>query len=145
MINTPPGFQPIGDMDEVMRAFAPVYLRAEASGCVTLGFHVGPQHCNPGGNCHGGAWATMADVVMGLNVGLATGFGGPTVSMSLDFLGAAHTGQWVEGNARLLRSTPRLGFAECFFTADGDPALRANAIFRRRFPSRQIEEYLAPG
>lgn len=145
MIKTPPGFRLLGDIDEVMRGFAPVYLRAEDSGLVALGFHVGPQHCNPSGNCHGGTWATMADVVMGLNVSRATGLGGPTVSMNLDFLGAARDGQWVEGKARLLRTTPKLGFAECLFTADGEPALRASAVFRRKNPVRTIEDYLIPG
>lgn len=144
MMDIPPGFRLIGDMDEVMRGFAPVYLRLEDSGLVALGFHVGSQHCNPSGNCHGGTWATMADVVMGLNVGLTTGLGGPTISMSLDYLGAARAGQWVEGKARLLRATHKLGFAECIFTADGEPALRASAIFRRKIPVRGIETYLMP-
>lgn len=138
------GFRLINNMDEVMRAFAPVYVRPDASGLITLGFHVTQQHCNPNGHCHGGVWATMADVVMGLNVGAATGLGGPTISLSIDFLGAARVGQWVEGSARVLRSTHRLGFAECFFTADGEAALRANAVFRRKVPRRSIEEYCAP-
>ena len=126
------GFHRLKQLDEVMRAFDPVYVRQEAEGYVTLGFRVGPQHCNPRGNCHGGTWATMADVVMGLNVGFITGLSGPTVSLSIDFLGAAVEGQWVEGRAEILRWTPNLAFAQCRFSADGETALRANAIFRRK-------------
>lgn len=143
MIEIPTGFRLIGEMDEVIGGFAPVYLRSDETGAVMIGFHVRRQHCNPGGNCHGGAWATMADVVMGLNVGVATGLGGPTVSMTLDYMGAARIGQWVEGKARLLRATHKFAFADCFFTADGEPALRANAIFRRKFQPRSIESYMA--
>ena len=134
MTDIPPGFHPMPQLDDVMGAFAPTYMRQESPDIVTLGFRVGRQHCNPRGSCHGGTWATMADVVMGMSVGLVTGLSGPTVSMSIDFLGAATIGQWIEGHARVLRSTPNLGFAECTFTADGMLALRANAIFRRKFP-----------
>lgn len=145
MIETPPGFHLIDGPDAVMGAFAPVYIRQESSGLVTLGFRVGPQHCNPRGHCHGGTWATMADVAMGLNVGFMTGMSGPTISMSIDFLAAATTHQWVEGCARVLRWTPNLGFVECTFTADGELALRANAVFRRKSPhSLSFDQLVAP-
>ena len=143
MIETPPGFLPLHGLDSVMDAFAPVYVRQEDDKAA-LGFRVGIQHCNPRGNCHGGTWATMADVLMGLNVGFASGKSGPTVSLSVDFLGAAAMGQWVEGRANILRWTHNLGFAECLFTADGEPALRANAVFRRKTPSyRNVAEAIA--
>lgn len=132
MTDIPPDFQLLGNMDPVLDALAPIYVRQEASGGVTMGFCVGPQHCNPNGDCHGGTWATLADVLMGLNVGLLTGLGGPTISLNLDFLGAARVGHWAEGSARVLRSTRNLGFVECLFTVDGEPTLRANAVFRRR-------------
>ena len=133
MTDVPPGFKELAKLDEVMGAFAPIYGRREDNQ-IALGFRVGSQHCNPRGNCHGGTWATIADVVMGVNVGFVTGLSGPTVSFNLDFLGAAVIGQWVEGRARVLRETPKLGFAECHFTADGALALRASGVFRRRFP-----------
>ncbi len=129
------GFHRLKQLDEVMRAFDPVYVRQEADGHVALGFHVGPQHCNPRGDCHGGTWATMADVLMGLNVGFISGRSGPTVSLSIDFLSAAVEGQWIEGRAEVLRWTPNLGFAQCRFSADGEIALRANAVFRRKSPA----------
>ncbi|MCB4858797.1 PaaI family thioesterase [Sphingobium sp. PNB] len=144
MADVPAGFHRLDRMDDVMGGFDPVYIRREADGHVTLGFHVGQQHCNPRGHCHGGTWATMADVVMGVNVGFVTGLSGPTVSMSIDFLSAAAEGQWVEGRAEVLRWTPNLGFAQCHFSADGEVALRANAVFRRKFPPhRDFESLIA--
>lgn len=133
MNDIPKGFGELGAMDAVMSAVAPVFARRQDDGGLILGLRVGPQHCNPRGVCHGGTWATLADVLMGVNVGLITGMSGPTVSMALNFVGAATRGQWVEGNARVLRGTPRLGFADCLFTAEGEPAVRANAVFRRKF------------
>lgn len=141
MNDVPPGFLLLDALDDVMGAFAPIYARKEEKQ-VALGFRVGGQHCNPRGNCHGGTWATLADIVMGINVGLVTERSGPTVSLSIDFLGAAREGQWVEGRAKVLRWTPNLGFSECLFTADGEPALRANAVFRRKLPSYRSFEAL---
>lgn len=129
----PAGSRLIGSMDAVMASFAPVYAKRSPDDRVMLGFRVEAQHCNPRGHCHGGTWATVADVLMGLNIGFVTNLSGPTVSMAVDFVGAALLGQWVQGSARVLRKTYRLGFADCLFTADGEPALRANAVYRRKF------------
>lgn len=146
MSDIPDGYLQLGDLDQVMAAIAPVYVRRTDEGGTMLGFRIGPQHCNPRGRCHGGVWATMADVLMGVNVGLLSGLGGPTISMSLDFLAAATVGQWAEGSARLLRHTERIAFVECLFTVDGEPALRASATFRRRFPAfRDFDEMAAGG
>lgn len=143
MADVPAGFQRVDPFDRIMGAFDPLYMRQEADG-VALGFRVGPQHCNPSGHCHGGTWATMADIVMGVNVGFATGRSGPTVSLGIDFLGPAAEGQWVEGRAEILRWTPNLAFAECRFTADGAISLRANAVFRRKVaPYRDYQSLLA--
>lgn len=132
--DVPAGFGLIVPMDEVIGGFAPVFLRRLPDGQVSLGFRVGRQHCNPTRHCHGGTWSTMADVLMGLNLGFVTGLTGPTVSMAIDFLGAAGIGQWVEGTSRVLRQTQRLGFVDCMFTADEKPALRASAVYRRKLP-----------
>jgi len=132
MADVPPGFRPINPVDGVTQAFAPLYRRDEGNH-ISLGFHVGPQHCNPRGHCHGGTWATLADLEMGMNACTMTGRGGPTVTMTLDYLGAAVVGQWVEGKARLLRQTPKMAFMDCTFTADGELALRANGIFRLKW------------
>lgn len=130
----PPGFQLLPPLDEVMLSFAPIYYRRDAEKHVALGFHVARQHCNLRGDCHGGTWACIADVQLGVNVGTLTGLSGPTVSLSLDYLGAASLGQWVEGRTRLLRRTPKLAFVDAVFTADGEPVLRASGIFRLKWP-----------
>jgi len=130
----PPDYRPIKSFDETLARLQPIYLRATAENQVVFGFYVEQQHCNPNGSCHGGTWAALADVLMGMNMGLVSGLTGPTISMSLAYVGAGTPGQWVEGAARILRCTPKLGFAECHFTADGEIALRADAIFRRRSP-----------
>lgn len=121
-------------VDHIMGNFAPLYRRDDADNHVTLGFFVQQHHCNPRGDCHGGTWATLADLQLGINVGAMINRSGPTVTLSLDYLGAAKVGQWIEGRTRLLRATPKLAFLDGTFTADGELALRANGIFRLKWP-----------
>lgn len=135
MMDAPAGFRLLEPFDEVMAALGPIFLRHDDVGHLTLGFRVARQHCNPQGSCHGGIWATFADLQLGMNVGLMTKRSGPTVSMSLDYLGSAQPGQWVEGTTRLLRETPKLAFVDATFTADGNPMLRASGIFRLKWQS----------
>lgn len=144
MQEVPDGFRPLVTFDAVTGAFGPLHARRAEDGHLQLGFRVDDRHCNPSGVCHGGAWSTMADILMGLSVGLCTGASGPTVSLSLHFLSAAPRGAWVEGSARVLQQTPFLGFAECLFTVDGEPALRANGVFRlKSTPFGDIETLFA--
>jgi Uncharacterized protein, possibly involved in aromatic compounds catabolism len=134
MNDIPEGFQPLATSGDVLERLAPLYFREQADGLVTLGVRLGQHHCNPRGTCHGGTWATLADVLMGINVGLGTGLNGPTVSMSIDFVGSAVEGQWVEGHGRILRWTSNLAFTECHFMVEGKVALRVSGVFRRKFP-----------
>lgn len=54
----------------------------------------------------------------------------PTVSLSIDYLGPAPLGAWVQGQAEVLRGTRNLLFAQGLVSADGQPALRVNGIFK---------------
>ena len=54
----------------------------------------------------------------------------PTISLSADYLAPAPLGSWIEGRADILRVTRNMIFAQCLFTADGTPILRANGILR---------------
>lgn len=84
-----------------------------------IGFRVAPRHCNPVGHCHGGMLATCADIVMGFGIAVAADLGAfvPTVSLGCDFLAPARLGDWIAGEAEVLRVTGRLGFAACNLTA----------------------------
>lgn len=133
MTELPPGFKPIEPMDKVMEWIGPLYHRVDGEH-VALGFRVDHHHCNPQGNCHGGIWATFADLQLGLNVAQVTGHGGPTISLAMDFLAAARLGAWVEGRTDFLKRTRNMAFVQCVATADGVPVLRANATFRPKWP-----------
>ena len=127
--------------DGPTRAFGPLYGRRDGDRHMTVGVLVDDRHCNPRGDLHGGVWAYLADVQLGLNTGLFTGRAGPTVTLNVDYLRPALKGQWIEGTTRVLRETSTLGFADATFTADGELALRANATLRLRhsFGGKHVE------
>jgi acyl-coenzyme A thioesterase PaaI-like protein len=59
--------------------------------------------------------------------------------MTSDFLGPARLGDWVEGTARVTRSTESLVFVEAEIRAGGHAVMTASGIFRRIRPRRGLE------
>lgn len=92
----------------------PIYASSTTTGLV-LGIYADQAHVNSRGFVHGGLLSALADNAMGLscarqmdNVG-----GLVTISLSIDYLGTAHIGEWIE-----VRATPtRLGKSVCFSEA----------------------------
>ncbi|HEX3429261.1 MAG TPA: PaaI family thioesterase [Rhizomicrobium sp.] len=117
----------------------PLYLRC-AEGRVTLGFRVGLRHCNPGNVCHGGMLATFADMLLPIAARLQSktemGFL-PTINLTCDFLAPAPLGSWVEGRADAVMVTRNLLFVHGLGTADGNPCLRTNGIFKITNPQSE--------
>jgi uncharacterized protein (TIGR00369 family) len=108
----------------------PLWSKAE-DGCFRLGLVVATPHCNSRGQLHGGIISTLADNGMGLACALALGGKVPivTVNLSVDFLGVAALGAWLE----IIGTPVKLGRTLCFgaadITADNKPVARATAVF----------------
>jgi|SRR5450756_2255947 len=98
-----------------------------------LGFRVEKRHTNPLQVCHGGMLATFADMLIPCasmyQADMERRFL-PTISLQVDFMGAAALGAWVQGEADVLRSTRNMLFGQGLVTADGEPALRVSGIFK---------------
>lgn len=128
----PTGFAPLGIRMGFLESIGPLYLRWMGEKA-TLGFRVGLRHCNPGNVCHGGMLATFADMLLPIAARLqsATEMGFlPTINLTCDFLTPAPLGSWVEGHAEAVTVTRNLLFAQGFATANANPCLRANGIFK---------------
>lgn len=111
----------------------PFFIRREEDD-LAFGFRVAAHHCNPFGTCHGGWIASAMDMVLPLTARLRGGLENNflfTVSMTLDYLGAANLGDWVEGRGEILRLTGRMVFVQGILTIDGDPCARGSGVFRR--------------
>jgi acyl-coenzyme A thioesterase PaaI-like protein len=101
-----------------------------------LGIEVREPHTNSRGAPHGGLIAALADNAMGLSCGvmltaLKIPSGGlVTVSLSLDYLGAARLGQWLAFDTDFIKPGKSLCYADCTVLADGKPVARAHATFK---------------
>ena len=128
----PVGFAPFKLSMGLLEANGPLYGKWDDDHLL-LGFRVEMRHCNPGQVAHGGMLATFADMLLPIAARFQSkmdmGFL-PTVNLSCDFLAPAPLGAWVEGRADPVKMTRNLLFAQGIATADGEPVLRANGIFK---------------
>lgn len=133
----PPGFKPLRAMGDFIHINGPLWLRREG-GVVQLGFRVEPRHCNPMHTCHGGMLASFADMLLPMTAHRKSPEVGsrflPTVSLQLDYLAPAKLGDWVMGEADVLRVTRSLVFMQGLITANGVPAVRTSGVFKLGAP-----------
>ena len=127
----PEGFAPHFRKSPVTDAWEPLYSR-KLDGVVQIGLTIRAVHCNSRGLPHGGVIATLADNAMGLSCGTAlpSAKGLITVGLSVDYVGSAKLGQWLQVEPRVLRVGNSMGFADALITADGVIIARASASFR---------------
>lgn len=134
---TPPdGFAPHFRRSPVTDPWGPLYSRVMADR-VVIGFHVREAHTNSRGMLHGGLITALADNAMGLScvqvltaAGRKPEAGLVTVSLAIDFIGAAKLGQWIAVDTQYVKTGGTLCFAQAFVTADGDVIARADARFK---------------
>lgn len=117
----------------------PIYVTQDAldpGESVRFGFRVAPRHCNPRPVCHGGMIATFLDISLARGIRVARDVVPPlpTISMSLDYLAPAELGNWVDARVTVTRTGTGICFAQAMLHADGTPALRGSAVYKRVRP-----------
>lgn len=130
--SVPEGFERHFRRSPLTDPWEPLYSKRDGN-LFLLGVQIDRPHCNARGMAHGGLMSALADNAMGIACVLATGGaagGAVTANLSVDFLGSANAGQWLEVAARPTKLGRTLGFAEARITADGEPVARASAVFR---------------
>jgi uncharacterized protein (TIGR00369 family) len=127
----PEGFAPHFRKSPVTSPWEPLFSRT-LEGAVQIGLWLREEHCNSRGLLHGGVIAALADNAMGLScvTSMPSPQGLVTVSLTVDYLGAAKVGQWLQIEPRVLRTGKSMGFADALVTADGATIARASATFR---------------
>ena len=130
-VTLPPGFKPHFRQSPLTNPWEPLYSHT-TDGAVILGLLAAAPHTNSRGLVHGGLISALADNAMGLSCGrfLDEGFSVVTVNLTLDFVGAARIGQWLEFDTNFVKAGSTLCFAQAIVTADAEPCARANAVFR---------------
>ncbi|HEX7885710.1 MAG TPA: PaaI family thioesterase [Phenylobacterium sp.] len=132
--HVPEGFRRHDRKSPVTDAWEPIY-RQVSDETVKLGLRAATAHCNSRGFVHGGVISALADNVMGLACahkmgGSAMGVSLLTVTLTVDFLGSAQTGQWLEFEPVFVKTGGTLCFVQAFVKADGAICARANSVFR---------------
>src|SRR5262245_59464928 len=98
---------------------------------MVIGLRVEQRHTNARGALHGGVVSTIADIALGY--ALATSSAPPTpmvtVSLSVDFVGAAQVGDWIETRVEIQKLGSRLAFANALFSAGAERIARASGVF----------------
>jgi len=132
-MDVPAGFEPFSRKSPVTEPWEPIYAKRTAE-AVVLAVRLAQAHTNTRGVAHGGFISALADQAMGsslvvtkLNPEEQTAI---TINLSVDFVGTAKIGQWVEFTTTFIKPGSTLCFTQCFVTADGVPCARANATFR---------------
>lgn len=131
VLDIPAGFAPHDRRSPLTDPWEPLYRRVSGD-AVILGLRAGPAHTNSRGFVHGGLISALADNAMGLSC--ARRLGGETrlvtANLTVDFLGPAQIGQWLEFDTVFVKPGGTLCFTQAFVTADGQPCARANAVFK---------------
>ena len=131
VIDIPAGFTPHDRKSPLTDPWEPLYRRISGDAMI-LGLRAGPAHTNSRGFVHGGLISALADNAMGLSCSRV--LGGDTrlvtANLTVDFLGPAQIGQWLEFDTVFVKPGGTLCFTQAFVTADGQPCARANAVFK---------------
>jgi uncharacterized protein (TIGR00369 family) len=115
----------------VTDAWEPIHTRPLPDR-VDIGLWLRDAHCNARGFVHGGLISALADNCMGHSgrAVLRQSSGLLTVNLSIDFLGIARPGAWLEIVSDVIKAGRSLCFVECKVTADGEICARATATFK---------------
>ncbi len=127
----PDGFARHTRTSPLTEPWEPIYSKTTAD-AVIIGLRLAKPHTNSRGFVHGGLIATLADNAMGLSCGVHMKAPGRlvTISLNVDYLGAANIGQWLAVETNFVKAGGSVCFAQSLITAEGAPCARASATFK---------------
>ena len=127
----PDGFEPLSRKSPLTEPWEPLYAK-KTDKAVIIGLRLARPHTNARGLIHGGLIAALADAAMGYSCAQATGWTTSfvTISLSVDFVGAAEIGQWLAVEGEAIKTGSTICFAQCLVKADDTVIARASGTFR---------------
>jgi uncharacterized protein (TIGR00369 family) len=144
------GFRPLNVPEGKFLAENGVIYGRHDGGEIHLGMKISEQHTNAGGICHGGMSMAFADtqLVLGAMAKLDDYSPLMTVNTCVDFVRPGIVDGWFQGEAKVIRATRNLVFAESMITVDGELAMRCSGVLRRTdfdpFDPAQLFQDTAP-
>jgi uncharacterized protein (TIGR00369 family) len=130
-LSIPPGFAPSQRSSGYLDLIGPIYEKG-AGADYRLGLRVEQRHVNNRGYCHGALLSALADVYLGRLLAMSAEPALPLVTahLSLDFLGVAPLGAWLQAEGQIDRVGRTLAHASGRILADGKIALRCAGVFQ---------------
>ena len=122
----PEGFRPLSRTSPFTELLGPIYQKKDSSGLV-IGIVAEEKHCNARGIVHG----TLADIAMGYSAAFSTEPATPivTTSQTIDYVGKAEIGDWIEVHTDVQKVGRSTAFANCYFHVGSKRIARASAVF----------------
>ena len=131
----PEGFEEHFRKSKFTEPWEPLYSKVEEAQ-VRLGVVLSEAHCNSRGLVHGVFLAAIADNAIGLSCGtLLRGQGRETsglvtTNLSVDYIGRAKVGEWIQTNVSVLKTGRTLCVATALIETPDGLVARANATFQ---------------
>lgn len=127
-VDVPEGFD-FWPGDPAEDLVGPFFFRHRENGLETL-FHLQPHNCNMLGSAHGGMLMTFADYNLCVAAIGPEGTGCVTVSCNNEFLSAARAGDWVRGEAEVLRRGKSLVFVRATLFVEERAILASSGVIK---------------
>jgi acyl-coenzyme A thioesterase 13 len=127
----PEGYEPLFRTSPFLDATGPYFYKKLDQGGFTVALKVLEKHTNASGTIHGGLVATLADVSLGYFTAMSQTppLRMMTTNLSIDFVGTAKVGEWVESHVSIVKVGNRLAFANALITANEAPIASTTAVF----------------
>ena len=126
----PTGFTPLFRSSPFLDLLGPMYNK-KTDETLVIGFRAEQKHCNARGTVHGGVFSSIADVALGYNAAFNGAEPVPmvTTSLTVDYVGAANLGDWIEAHADVQKVGRSMAFANCYFIVNDKRIVRASGVF----------------
>ncbi len=126
----PPGFKLLQRSSPFSALVGPLYTSGEGARRM-IGLLAEDKHCNSRGIVHGGLLATLADLALGYTIAYLSEppRSAVTASLTIDYVGSAKVGDWLEVRTDVQKSGGRLTFANCYVHVGEARIVRASAVF----------------
>ena len=126
----PPGFKPANFSPGFLDRGGPYWL-GKAEGRTIVGLRIDEGHLNYQDVAHGGVLTTFADVALSFALFASEHPPLPvaTATLTVNFLGAARLGDWLEADARIDRIGKRLGYASGAIRCGDETVATMSGVF----------------
>ena len=129
----PPGFVAAGFSPGFLDRGGPYWLRASKAGTI-VGLRIHDGHLNYQDAAHGGVLTTLADVALSWCVysSETPPLAVATATLTVNFLGAARLGEWLEAEARIDRIGRQLAYTSGTIRCGDQAIATMTAVFSVR-------------